>query len=80
MPYPYKVLLYSSCGNARPDFGTRGRGKKFLNTKRYYIPNVKEIKGTKDLVTALKKCTNACHIDNGSFTEQLFKFTQWERG
>lgn len=57
-----------------------GGGKKLLNPMHYYIPNVKEIKGTEDLVTALKKRTNACHIDNGSFTEKLFKFTQWERG
>lgn len=43
-------------------------GKKLLNTK-CYITNVKETKETEDLVLTIKKCTNLCHVDNGSFAE-----------
>ena len=44
-----------------------------LNTKCDYIANVKKIKEAEGLVPTLRN-TNLSHIDNGSFTEQFFKF------
>lgn len=39
---------------------------------------MKEIKGTEGSGPTLKKHTNLCHINNGSFPEQVSRFTEWK--